>query len=136
MPSRWLRRNPGVDSYARNLASCYEYLADLLEDRTGLRNDKVNLYRKALELRTDLLRQSPSSIEERHSLAGAYNNAGLASYAIGAVSEAVEYYNQAISLSEQLVRSYPTVNKYAAFLANHYTNLAHAQLAQKYAGGR
>jgi tetratricopeptide (TPR) repeat protein len=122
------RSHPAVIEYRRGLAHTLHQmgLAYVHGHRGG---EGVEPFTAARVLFEKLVRDHPENLDFQSSLGGTLNDLGLALAHQDQHAEAVEVYNAAIEHQRLAHERAPTASTYTRFLANHYRNLAEAELA-------
>jgi eukaryotic-like serine/threonine-protein kinase len=116
-----LAEEPAVAAYRDDLALTLNNLAMSRDDWRDKRRD----YRKALELREQLLELEPLNALRRRNVARSCQNLGLLEYERGRASEGIELLARCCSLLEEVVKAYPTTTTYQCDLAQGYSNRSH-----------
>ena len=88
-----------------NLAQGYHNLGLLYRNAGGMEQAEL-AYRKALEIRRELVRNYPSVVEYRFALANSHHNLGNPYRSMDRSPEAALAYGDALAIREQLAREH------------------------------
>ncbi len=83
----------------------------------------LELYETSVQLREKLVLLHPDQHRYQNSLAGGYNNVGLALYQAKRIDEARQSFETAAKIRERLIAENPSIPQYAKELGDTYTNL-------------
>jgi tetratricopeptide (TPR) repeat protein/tRNA A-37 threonylcarbamoyl transferase component Bud32 len=112
---------PSVAGHRDDLALTFNNLAMRAEDP----HECARLFRKALELREELVALDPTNPVRRRNVARSCQNLGLVEYDLGHPSEGMELLERCCNLLEEVVKSDPTSTMFQCDLAQGYSNQSH-----------
>jgi serine/threonine protein kinase len=113
------------DTSPESLARMAQAAFDLafLTNEIGDKQDALDAYQRAREIRERLARDNPTMTEYQSDLAKSHNNIGLLLRETGQPAEALAALQRAHEIRERLVRENPTVNEYKSDLAASHNNI-------------
>ncbi len=108
----------------RKLAGDYHQLGELLTQGAEGRAQAVEVYRRGVALRRQLVKGFPADADYRRELGGTLNNLSTALRSVGETAEARLLLEEAVGHQQLALKARPQDVTSRTFLRNHYTNLA------------
>jgi serine/threonine-protein kinase len=119
-----LARNESPDNtYATILSAGYTSLGMLAYSRLD-NTASLDWHRKALELRSAMVKRTGKAVDPRHALANAWNNVASVNRRLGQQDEAIRNTLKSIEILRELVRDHPTLTTIQSDLATILSNLS------------